>query len=440
METLAERVGNAAHPGDNRNVLAGPSPETGTWSCQRDPDTLDTWFSSSLWTFSTLGWPNKTADLKEFHPTDILETGYEIISTWVSRMVMLSHYLLNQWPFGRVYLHGIVRDAQGRKMSKSLGNGIDPLEIIPKYGADALRLALTANATPGVDMKLSEEKIAGFRNFANKLWNVGRFVLHAAPDAKPTWKAPKAKTPAEEWILARLHTAVADVTADLENLRFSHAVETLHRFTWDELADWYLEVAKLQPNPDLLAYLLTQTLVAWHPFCPFVTEAIWEHFAEPKEPQDLLIVQRWPEVGFGIKDSGGPKEFQLVKQIITDFRSSKSNAKIDSGTTVNVVIQTNDSTVKLLYNYRLLIERLAKVNMTLRGGSAEEAGLGSMIEYWDTGLNPERIAIERSKLEKYIAGLQAKLSDESFVGRAPAAVVEEQRRKLAEAQNKLERV
>lgn len=430
METLADRVGNAAHPGDNRTTLAGPSPKTGTWSCQQDSDTLDTWFSASLWTFSTLGWPQKTNDLETYHPTDILETGYELISLWVSRMVMMSHYLLNQWPFERVYLHGIVRDVQGRKMSKSLGNGIDPLEIIQKYGADALRLALTANATPGVDMKLSEEKIAGFRNFANKLWNIGRFVLHAAPDAKPTWKAPKAKTPAEEWILAKLHAATANVTADLENLRFSHAVETLHHFTWDELADWYLEVAKLRPNPQLLAYLLTQTLVAWHPFCPFVTEAVWEHFAEPKKPEGLLTVQRWPNVE--AQNIAPRQDFEIVRELVSQIRTRRAEAGVDVGQAVAVNANANRTMAALLTQYADFIQRAAKCMLQVSAGGSATPALDIQIPR-----DEAKVGREKAELEKYVASLQAKLADESFTSRAPAAVVDEQRRKLAEAEGKL---
>lgn len=436
METTAERIPPADVCVGCRTTLAGPSPKTGTWSCQQDPDTLDTWFSSSLWTFSTLGWPQKTADLKAYHPTDVLETGYEIISTWVSRMVMLSHYLLGQWPFSRVYLHGIVRDAQGRKMSKSLGNGIDPLEIIPKYGADALRLALTANATPGVDMKLSEEKIAGFRNFANKLWNIGRFVLHAAPEAKPTWKAPKAKAPAEEWILAKLHTALAEVTADLENLRFSHAVETLQRFTWDELADWYLEVAKLQPNPDLLAYLLTQTLVAWHPFCPFVTEAVWQHFAEPSKPEDLLIVQRWPIVETQRAASSRTTQgFEMVRELVSQIRARRAEAGVEVGQAVDVTANTDKGSAALLTQYQEFIQRAARCTLQISANGGATPTLDIKVPR-----DEAKVAREKAELEKYIDSLQAKLADESFASRAPAAVVDEQRRKLAEAQAKLQQL
>jgi valyl-tRNA synthetase len=434
METTAERISPAEVCVGCRTILAGPSPKTGTWNCKQDPDTLDTWFSSSLWTFSTLGWPQKTKDLKTYHPTDILETGYEIISTWVSRMIMMSHYLLNQWPFGRVYLHGIVRDEQGRKMSKSLGNGIDPLKIIPRYGADALRLALTANATPGVDMKLSEEKISGFRNFANKLWNIGRFVLHAAPDAKPTWTAPKPKTPAEEWILARLQITIAEVTADLENLRFSHAVETLHHFTWDELADWYLEVAKLQPNPKLLAYLLTQTLAAWHPFCPFVTEAVWEHFAQPKKPEELLIVQSWPRVqdkGQRTKDKG----FEIVRDVVTQIRAQRAELNVDAGTAIGVIATVDKTTAKLLTQYQPFIERAAQCTLQIAANGTTTPTLTYQI-----ARDEAKVAREKTELEKYITSLKSKLADKSFTGRAPATVVDEQRQKLAEAQSKLQQL
>jgi valyl-tRNA synthetase len=441
METTAERVPPAEICANCRTTLIAPSPTTGSWRCEQDRDTLDTWFSSSLWTFSTLGWPDKTTDLKTYHPTNWMETGYDLSNLWVSRMVMMSHYLLGQWPFKDVFMHGLVRDEQGRKMSKSLGNGINPLDVIPRFGADALRLALVANTAPGNDMKLSEEKIAGFRNFANKLWNIGRFVLHTAPDAKPTQILPNPKTPAEIWVTNRLHQTIQTVTNDLEHFQFSHAIEVLHHFTWDELADWYLEVSKLQPNPKLLAYLLTQTLIVWHPFCPFVTEAIWQNFAKPKKKIDLLIVQRWPRVGNRKRETEHrntetPKHqadnFEMVIDLVSQIRAQRAGANMAPGTTMAAIVSVDENTAKLLTEYALFIERSAKCALKI-----DPTGATTFKINYELPADETKLAKERENLQNYIANIQAKLDDQTFVAKAPAKVVKEQRNKLAEAEEKL---
>ncbi|MBM3281546.1 MAG: valine--tRNA ligase [Candidatus Harrisonbacteria bacterium] len=286
-------------------VVSGDKPEGEGWI--QDEDTLDTWFSSALWTFSTLGWPEKTKDLKTFHPTDVLETGYEIIFFWVARMIMMSGYALGEIPFRHILLHGTVRDAQGRKMSKSLGNGIDPLDIAEKYGADAGRLALVYGTAPGTDSKISEEKIKGMKHFANKLWNIARFILentedcHSRLDLESIKKNPSLTT-ADKAILSSFENTVKKVEADLEAQDLHTAAEELYSFVWMKFADEYLEVSKLQLKNEtqkestqkILLYLLENSLILLHPFIPFVTEAIYEHI--PDRPSTLLLVARWPSL------------------------------------------------------------------------------------------------------------------------------------------------
>jgi valyl-tRNA synthetase len=266
---------------------------------EQDPDTLDTWFSSGLWTFSTLGWPEETADLAAYHPTDVLETGYEILFFWVARMILMSGYALGEIPFHTVYLHGTVRDAKGRKMSKSLGNGIDPMDIAEKFGADAGRMALIVGNTPGTDTKISEEKIRGYKNFANKLWNISRFVLENTA-AFPYDPAFTAYTDADQKLREERHALLVDVTEDLEEYRFHLAAEKLYQYVWHEFADKILEDSKKiflggsadqkSSRAQFLIHTLRKMLAALHPFIPFVTEEIWQTIGG----DDVLMVAPWP--------------------------------------------------------------------------------------------------------------------------------------------------
>ena len=281
------------YKGDELRVQA-TSPGEG-W--EQDPDTLDTWFSSGLWTFSTLGWPNETADLKQFHPTSVLETGYDILFFWVARMILMSGFLLGEVPFKRVYLHGLVRDAQGRKMSKSLGNIINPLDMIEKYGADALRLSLIMGAAPGNDIKLSEDRIRGYKNFANKVWNISRFVLENADKAGTGEISPE-----DEEIINEAKSAATEAASHIENFRLDLAADALYQFTWKRFADVILEESKPYINGEdikkaasratALLRALEVQLAALHPFMPFVTEEIWGSL--PGE-RDLLMVAQWPK-------------------------------------------------------------------------------------------------------------------------------------------------
>lgn len=267
---------------------------------EQDPDTLDTWFSSGLWTFSTLGWPEETDDLKRYHPTAVLETGYDIIFFWVARMVLMSTFHLGQLPFRNVYLHGLVRDAKGQKMSKSLGNIIDPLDMIAKYGADATRLSLLVGAAPGADIKLSEDKIKGYKHFTNKLWNITRFILSNTVDA--TFEKPDVLPARDTEILASLTAVTTEATADIEAYRLHLAAEKLYHYVWHELADKILEESKTVLMKDdaeakaarqyTLYTCLTTSLALLHPFMPFVTEAIWQRL--PKKDAEFLMVAQWP--------------------------------------------------------------------------------------------------------------------------------------------------
>ena len=267
---------------------------------EQDPDTLDTWFSSGLWTFSTLGWPDNTEDLYVYHPTDILETGYEILFFWVARMILMTGYTLGTIPFHTVYLHGTVRDAQGRKMSKSLGNGIDPIDVSKKFGTDAGRMALIVGNTPGTDMRISEDKIKGYKHFANKVWNAARFVLMHLDGFDPA--TPAAITSEDQEILNQLNTVITDITLDMENLRYYLAAEKIYHYMWHTFADVVIENAKARLTSDdaasklsaqwMLFTILTLTLKVLHPFMPFVTEEIYSHL--PNTNGKLLMVENWP--------------------------------------------------------------------------------------------------------------------------------------------------
>lgn len=272
-------------------IHVGDAPADTGWT--QDEDTLDTWFSSGLWTFSTLGWPDATNDLKLFHPTDILETGYEILFFWVARMIMMTGYALDDIPFRTVYLHGTVRDAQGRKMSKSLGNGIDPIDVAKKFGADAGRMALVVGNTPGTDSRISEDKIKSYKHFANKLWNIARYVLGVTSDMATT--RPEPKTDADREILAKLDETITSMTDNLERHVIHEAANQLYQFTWHEFADVYIEASKESPNPAVLSWCLVTTLTLAHPFMPFVTEELWSKLFGEK-PEDLLMVASWPVV------------------------------------------------------------------------------------------------------------------------------------------------
>lgn len=318
-------------------------------------DTLDTWFSSGLWTFSTLGWPKETKDLKAFHPTDVMETGYDILFFWVARMILMSTYLVGEVPFKTVYLHGLVRDKQGRKMSKSLGNGIDPVEMAEKYGADAVRLSLIIGTSPGNDQRLAEDKIAGFRNYANKIWNIGRFVLlNPPPLRKGGGGGVNEGSLTDRWIMSRLNRLIEETTAHIERYEFSQGGEKLYDFAWHEFADWYLEITKIEGNHELAREVFEAILKLLHPFMPFVTEALW---AELKGERDLLMIQEWPEANKKAIDEKAEAEFAKLRARVIELRKQRKDAGLTGKTPLEVKATGFDQ------EHQAIIERLAMVKL-----------------------------------------------------------------------------
>jgi valyl-tRNA synthetase len=422
------------------------APKEAGW--KQDEDTLDTWFSSGMWTFSTLGWPDnyvdgkKIGDLAKFHPTQVLETGYEIITLWVSRMIMMSIFALNEVPFSQVYLHGMVLDKDGKKMSKSKGNGIDPLEMIEKFGADAVRLSLLMGFTPGNDSKFSEEKIETKRNFVNKLWNISRFILSSSSLDEKTISlnsTPVSRTLADNWILNSLQKTIESVSKNLDEFNFSIAADILDDFTWNQLADWYLEISKIEKNKDdILIFILRKLLIIWHPFTPFVTEKIWGSFND-----SLLMVEKWPELQIINSDFQDKTavEFKIIQDIIVNIRNARSFNKIEPAKKIQAVIYAHGLEKMLLDNQEIIknlktgIESLEirnegeKINdaIAITVGNIEIFLLGAM----DYEKEKERLLKEKENLNKLVNLQEQKLANPEFVDRAPEKIVSLEKEKLS---------
>lgn len=415
-------------------------PHCGSTNLKQDPDTLDTWFSSGLWTFSTLGWPHEDAkDLQTYHPTSVLETGHDLIFFWVARMILMSQYLVNEVPFKAVYMHGLVRDEVGRKMSKSLGNVIDPLDIIPKYGTDAIRLALMIGTTPGNDVKMGEEKIASYRNFTNKLWNVSRYVLQSSEqqivNREKNLAIDETKlTTAQQWIVQKLNILVKEVTEDIEAFRFSQAGERLRDFTWNDYADWYIEVSKFEESEQtnaVLLFVLQTLLKLWHPFMPFVTEVIWQ---EMHGADAMLMVAPWP-VAEKTKDAN---DFEAVKNVITAIRSLRADMGIKPSEKVTVVLYAHDA-VELLHSQADIIQSLrtnvAELAISTAGEKVPHAAYAVVdgVEIFiplegliDIKAEREKLAKRSQELKQLVAAIDRKLDNEQFVRNAPKDVVQKE--------------
>ena len=440
-------------------LAVGEAPKGAGW--QQDSDTLDTWFSSGLWTISTLGWPSfakasegkpgKVSDFETFHPTSVLETGYDILFFWIARMILMTTYCVGEVPFQNVYLHGLIRDDQGRKMSKSLGNVIDPLLMIKKYGADATRLSLVIGSTPGNDMKLSEEKVAGYRNFTNKLWNISRFIL-ASLEKVEAVKKVQAVTLADRWILDRFEAVNREVTEHLNRQEFSLAGEKLRDFTWSELADWYLEIAKTQKQDvqlkesteQILLYILERLLIMWHPFMPFVTEQIWSAFGY----REQLIVAAWPQLK-GQTDKKAQRDFVLIQEVVTAIRNLRSQYKIEPARKDLTVRLVSPQAKKLLTTESEIIKALARLQEISVAGSGDkpEGAVAAILDQAtiylpllglvDLEKERRRLEAEKSATEKYLRSLDAQLNNREMRQKAPLAVLENLVNKKIEAENKL---
>ena len=426
----------------------------------QDPDTFDTWFSSGLWTFSTLldknhpqnnlhAWANASEDFQRFHPTSVLETGYDIIFFWVARMILLTTYVLGEIPFKTAYFHGLVRDDQGRKMSKSLGNIINPLDMIQKYGADATRLSLIIGSTPGNDLKMSEEKIAGYRNFTNKLWNISRFVCMTVDEVKSVSEAEigSNRTLADAWILFRYAETVRRVTTLFEQNEFSAAGELLREFTWADFADWYVEIAKIERQQSgavtdkVLLHVLEGLLTLWHPFMPFVTEEIWKAFGQ----SEMLIVHTWPRnTAVKEEDVVLQEYFSFIREFIVAVRNLRAEHTLPPGEFISLFVASPDKE-DLIRSQVALLERLARVKEVLFVRSEEAPKnavttvLGSTCIFIPISVEAserERVHLENElqEAEIYLVRLDGQLANEAFVSRAPETVVVSIRDKRADTE------
>ena len=418
---------------------------------KQDEDTLDTWFSSGLWTFSTLGWPKDTEDLKKFHPTSVMETGYDILFFWIARMILMTTYVLKDIPFKTVYLHGLVRTKTGEKMSKSKPETcIDPLDMIEKYGADALRLSLIVGSSPGNDIRLYEEKIAGYRNFINKIWNSARYVFMNIDkeDIKATIEdvLNSKLSRVDKWILTRLNEVTESVTKKLEKHALSDAGTEIYDFLWGEFCDWYLEMSKVNKNKKVLAYVFKQIIVILHPFVPFVTEAIWAH-VDPS----MLIKKEWPIPEKKLKFPKEKAEINIIKSIIAEIRTLRAGSNVDITKKVDAIIYAGKHEA-LIHEKSEIIKKLAhleKLDIRKSGFKVENA-LSAVVKDIEIYLPLKGLIDmdkEKTKLKKEIenarglvVSIEGKLKNTGFLKNAPKEVVEREKARKEEFIGKLEKL
>ncbi len=433
----------------------------GSTRIEQDPDTLDTWFSSALWPFSTLGWPDQTEDLKYFYPTDVLVTGYDIIFFWVARMIFSGLEHMGKEPFKYVFIHGIVRDALGRKMSKSLGNGIDPLEVIDKYGTDALRFALSTGNSPGNDLRFSPEKVEAGRNFANKIWNAARFVLMNFEDGLEfSGVDPSRFTTADRWILSRVNRLAAEVTENLEKFELGIALQKVYEFIWEEFCDWYIELVKprLYDKENetrleaqyVLNYVLGASMKLLHPYMPFITEEIYTHLIND-DPS--IMISKWPEYTEDYNFPEDERKMQLIMNAIRSIRNIRAEMNVAPSKKARAIFVASGEDVKVLEEGAPFFERLAGVSeITIRESrdgipSNAVASVIESVEIYlpleeliDIEKEIERLTKERENLQKELDRVNGKLSNQGFVTKAPAKVVEEERAKKQKYQEMYDKV
>ena len=422
-------------------------PKCGGTHLEQDPDTLDTWFSSALWPFSTLGWPEKTPDLEYFYPTDTLVTGYDIIFFWVARMIFSGVEQTGEVPFHTVLLHGLVRDEQGRKMSKSLGNGIDPLKVIDQFGDDALRFTLATGNSPGNDMRYSQEKVEASRNFANKIWNAARFILmnlegHDVPNS-----FPEDLTLADKWIVDSFNRTAKEVTENLEHFELGIAVQKLYDFLWDEFCDWYIEISKIRLNSGdeqaaqnarrVLVWVMSSTMQLLHPFMPFITEEIWQ--ALPHDG-DSIMVSKWPEHSKSHCFPEAAEEMRKIMEAVRAVRNRRSEMNVPPSRRAHLYIATaSEETFRAGIP---IFERLAWASKVEIGPSFDLEGAVTIVtpdaklfiptdELVDKKAELARLSKELESAKKQYETARAKLKNEKFLSRAPANVVDGVRQNAA---------
>ena len=428
----------------------------GSPKLEQDPDVLDTWFSSALWPHSTLGWPEDTEDLRYFYPTSVMETGYDILFFWVARMIMMGLENTGRVPFRKVYLHGLIRDERGEKMSKSKGNVIDPIQAVDEYGADALRFALATGSSPGNDTRLSPQRLEGSRNFVNKLWNTARFALSVLGEGKV--EKPQPPLPAEDrWIRSRLNRLIAEVRRLLESFMLGEAASRIHDFLWGEFCDWYVEFSKVRlrqnipPSPiPVLVHTLETILRLLHPFIPFITEDIWQRLrpALAEAPESLMIAS-YPVAQEEELDPAAEEEMEAVIEVIRAIRNHRAEVKIPSSQFIPCFIHPKADGIPLR-DFSLLIATLARAKPTfLEGGERlsgtkvvvlREAELFFPAERLDRGGEREHLASEAEFLRRQVRRLEERLQDKEFLEKAPSSVVEKEKARLEKYRDKLERL
>ncbi|MGC8201911.1 valine--tRNA ligase [Aliiroseovarius sp. PTFE2010] len=415
----------------------------------RDQDVLDTWFSSGLWPIGTLGWPEKTPELDKYFPTSVLITGFDIIFFWVARMMMMQYAVVGERPFDTVYVHALVRDEKGKKMSKSLGNVLDPLDLIDEYGADAVRFTLTAMAAMGRDLKLSTQRIAGYRNFGTKIWNAARFAeMNGVFDTYTPGATPAPKATLNRWIMGEVAKTRVAVAAALEDFRFNDAANALYSFVWGTFCDWYVEFSKpllLDENDDrqetqqTMGWALDQCLIMLHPIMPFITEELWGTMAKREKP---LVHADWPTYGDELVDADADREMNWVISLIEAIRSARAQMHVPAGLKIPMLrVETDDAGRRAYATNEALIMRLARIDSLAESPTVPKgaitipvAGSTFALPIADIiDIDEEKARLEKTlgKLEKELGGLRGRLNNPKFVESAPAEVVEETRENLA---------
>ncbi|MCF7845671.1 MAG: valine--tRNA ligase [Candidatus Peribacteraceae bacterium] len=439
-----------------QRIIVSEKPPKKCPSCKnlnitQDPDVLDTWFSSGLWPFATLGWPKSTKDFRTFYPNTVLETGYDILFFWVARMVMLGAEFTGKSPFETVYLHGLVRDERGRKMSKSLNNGIDPLEMIEKYGTDALRLSLVVGSTPGTDLKFSETKVTGQRNFVNKLWNASRYVFGVL-GKNPTIAAnPTPRGLPDRWILSKLNRLILETNAAFTKYSFGEAAGKIQDFVWNDFCDWYLEITKEAPNKKLLGHVLAQILRLAHPFIPFATEKLWENFFPKAKKPKLLALEKFPRPVKSRISERVEEEMKVVTAIITSIRSVRNELNVEPARKIAAIVYVGkfESFIKKQAGEIKKLARLSSLVVKKSGKKVEnavakfEAGLEIYLplsKLLDPKVEKKRLNADLKEAQNYLAVVEKKLANDDFTARAPKNVVEAERAKLASVQEKITKI
>lgn len=427
----------------------------------RDEDVLDTWFSSALWPFSTLGWPDDTPELHKHYKTDVLVTGFDIIFFWVARMMMMGLHFKQEVPFHTVYIHALVRDEKGAKMSKSKGNVIDPLELADKYSADALRFTLSAMAAMGRDIKLSESRVEGYRNFATKLRNATRFCEINECFTAGAFNPAEATLPLTQWLVGETYRATEAITASLEAYRFNDASTSVYQFIWDGFCDWFIELAKpILQGDDEAAKIETQAAAQWglqnalkllHPFMPYVTEELWQEIKPVDTGAKFLMLENWPQIPENLMNKDADAEINWVIKAITSIRSVRSEMNVPAGAKIPLIVSgSNELTQQRIVRHNDVLKRLARLDTITVQNDFPEGSIQSIVEeavfaihlkeVVDVTAETDRLKKEITKVEKEISKISGKLNNQGFLEKAPDAVIQENKSRLQDEQSKLEKL